>query len=516
MLTAHAAPKAPIEWELCVGRATVTASRRRRPAVALVMDNGVALYLSFPDREAAAGWKDALELAAGRVFEDRYEMADKIGEGAFASVYSATSRETGQVFAVKQIEKKQFNMQMARELEREMFVMKNTNHEGIVGTYDVYNTQDKVLLVLDLMKGGTLKDNVTAGGGLIPEQHTVDIVRQVLHALHYLHDQGIVHRDIKLENILCETDTIPVSNIRLADFGYVNFVKDHADYSLRSLVGTPVYVAPEIISRHPYGAPVDMYAVGVMLYRMLSGSYPFDAGVDDQKTMELAVEGKLTFDEHAWAGTSIMCKNFVRALLQPRPERRLTAKAALHHPWIEGATTGDIVEEKFATSPVTPYSDSELPRAKRNTGEFHDGENGMLGKAHVFESLIAETEQITLQKMSNGSSELGGRTKSGMARERWKMAIAACMFLTKLRRACGFRPIRPPIRPDRLELKRSGRPPVVATSGSPPRLKKRMWSSGRRMPSRSLRESAVEQNYATGSTPRSLRERIMRTFSFNR
>lgn len=333
VITAHANRKAPIEWDVSVQNAVCVHSIRR-PSIQLNLSSGSKLYLQPESRNASPQWVSALRHASSRNFEDLYDMAEKIGEGAFASVHKAIRKRDGLVVAVKKIKKKQFDMQMARELEREMYTMKHVDHPALIKTHDVFNLQDKVLIVLDFMKGGTLKDNVQTAGGFIPEHCALPIIRDMLQACSYLHKNGYVHRDIKLENILCEDTRIPVSGIRLADFGYVNFVEHLTDTCLRSLVGTPVYVAPEIINRHDYGPQVDLYAIGVMLHRMLCGSYPYDAKDDDEKTMALAVQGHLTFADPAWKSISPSCKSFVRALLQPHPERRLIAKAALHHPWL--------------------------------------------------------------------------------------------------------------------------------------------------------------------------------------
>lgn len=513
MITAHATVKAPIEWDVSVMHATVSHGTRR-PTVSLVLPGGSALHLLFTERNHSAEWAAALEKASKRDFNEVYRMEKKIGEGAFASVHRAVHKETGKVYAVKKIKKKQFDMQMARELEREMYAMKATSHPGIIRTHDVFNTQDQVLLVLDLMEGGTLKDNVQAVGGKIPEHFAVDIVRQVLRALQYLHARGIVHRDIKLENILCETKCIPAHNIRVADFGYVNFVNDHTDVCLRSLVGTPVYVAPEIINRKPYGCPVDIYAVGVMLYRMLCGSYPFDAGEDDEETMNLAVEGKLTFEEHAWAETSIMCKNFVRALLQPKPERRLNAKAALHHPWIEGATTGDVDAEAEMTSPVTPYSSRPEETINRLAAR--------LSKGLVSDSADVRDDNALLQfmpgdEMLSGLSDGAGEGSRREARRRWKKFGLAVLFVVKMRVANGGR-LRPaPKDRRRPPAARAPRHAVGAARGRPSTRRTRVMSAFSMTPrQRRASDANQDQRMFSGGSPGNLGDRLRRTLSLSR
>lgn len=362
-------------------------------------------------------WVEALQIAATRDFHARYRLQDKIGEGAFATVHRARCKITGQLVAVKCVRRSEFDHITARELQREMFAVKHLHHPNVVRGREVFNSLRDVHMVMDFMRGGTLKDVVQFLGGRVTETFAKHIMRQVLSACDFLHRHGYVHRDVKLENVLCENKVMDkgsfqmsrshpqrrkeirrvylneiedhndddddddedneegtvqrttsgryqqsidkmklrrkghddddiafvmktMGRVRLADFGYVNFLTDFRHPCLSSLLGTPVYIAPEIIRKAKYGTPVDIYAVGVMLYRMLSGHYPYDGRDDDDKTLHLAVEAELAFPDPAWRRTSRKCRSFVRALLQPFPERRLTARTALLHPWLD-----DVAEE---------------------------------------------------------------------------------------------------------------------------------------------------------------------------
>lgn len=308
-------------------------------------------------------WEGTLRRACAKIFEASYRLDRKIGEGAFANVYKGVRAEDGEAVAVKVVKKRQFDMQTARELEREMYAGRVGRHGRIVRVYEVYNTVERVYMVMQLMEGGTLKDWVQEMGGKVGEGVAMRLVVQVLEALVYLHERGIVHRDVKLENVLCESRDMREKGaafaVKLADFGYVNFVTREEARCLSSLVGTPVYVAPEIIKRENYGREVDMYAAGVMLYRMLSGVYPFDGGKDDEKTMAMALKGEVHFDEGVWADISGQCKKFLKLLLEKRPEKRMTAKESLRHEWI----TRGLVDERVMSSPVTECGDAGFSEA---------------------------------------------------------------------------------------------------------------------------------------------------------
>lgn len=514
VVSAHTSPKGPVEWDISLLRAAPVKSSRR-PIVVLTLPSGTIFNILFVDSTEAAEWASTMDTESKRDFDALYTLEKKIGEGAFASVHSALENRTGKKYAVKRIKKKQFDMQMARELEREMYAMKVTSHPGIIRTHDVFNTQQYVMVVLDLMKGGTLKENVQAVGGRIPEHLAVGIIKQVLMALQYLHSKGIVHRDIKLENVLCETAAIPARNIRVADFGYVNFVNDHTDACLRSLVGTPVYVAPEIINHKPYGCPVDIYAVGVMLYRMLCGSYPFDAGEDDEETMNLALEGWIAFEEPAWAETSIMCKNFVRALLQAKPQRRLTAKAALHHPWIEGATTVGVDSEAHICSPITPYSDHNNQTITRFAARLEGGfmsDSAEPGEGNSNSIVQVDVGDVMLSGLSDSPRDTWRRE----ARMRWKKFILAVLFVVKVRVASGAK-----LNPAPKELRKAmaDRTPrqegsrVARSSGR----RRRVFSAFALTPrQRRASEAVDDERRQFARSPRSRGRRVQRTLSLNR
>lgn len=258
---------------------------------------------------------------------------ERVGEGHFASVFKATRKADGLTVAVKEVETDPYNMVSVRGLEREVFAMKHLRHDGVVSAHEVFNSTAKVHIVMDLVEGGTLKDNVQENGSRVSESQAAPIIWQILEACAHFHKHGYVHRDLKLENVLCEEPGIDNAKVKVADFGFVNFVDDPRHACLRSMLGTPVYIAPEIARGVQYGAAADMYAMGVMLYRMLSGWYPFD-GEDEENTLKLAVDGKLEWRSSLWSDVSEDCKEFVKTLLSTNASLRYTAEEALQHPWL--------------------------------------------------------------------------------------------------------------------------------------------------------------------------------------
>ncbi|KAI0560822.1 Serine/threonine protein kinase Rhodoplastic [Gracilaria domingensis] len=338
-ITIHPTPTGIIESYISVGSSTVTISILGR-VLTIQVQSGFKYYLHFQSRLQCQEWAAFMKNASTRTFGAYYQIGEKIGEGSFASVHKGTRRADGAVVAVKKVVKQQFDMVTYRELQREIYTMQNIQHAGIVKTYDVFNTPTEAHFVLEFMHGGSLKDLVRKAGGRLSEVASLAMTKQVLQALAYLHQNGYAHRDIKLENILCETEEMGSTRVCLADFGYANFFEDPGDECMRSLIGTPVYVAPEIFHEKPYSEAVDMYAVGVMIYRMLCGEYPYDGGEDNDKTRDLVLEGKLEFRQIVWKEISAEAKSLVRGLLQPTPRKRLTAQGALQHSWFSNRRQG--------------------------------------------------------------------------------------------------------------------------------------------------------------------------------
>mmetsp|Transcript_7440 Transcript_7440/g.33079 ORF Transcript_7440/g.33079 Transcript_7440/m.33079 type:complete len:240 (-) Transcript_7440:2723-3442(-) len=162
-------------------------------------------------------------------------------------------------------------------------------------------------------------------------------MNDLFRGLTYLHSHNVVHRDIKPDNILCLRNTRPYT-CKLADFGLSNFIAEKSitqrdsDLVFSSAVGTPLYVAPELIRRRQYGPPIDVWACGVIMYMMLSGKLPFKASSKEELFRSI-LHKPVTFPDKYWHDISEEAKNLLRGLLQKDPKKRLPAGSALHHDW---------------------------------------------------------------------------------------------------------------------------------------------------------------------------------------
>lgn len=274
-----------------------------------------------------AAFKQALEMRLERF----YKVGDVLGEGAFAQVRLGCDTITKEQFAVKIINKSAYDDREMQFVMREVKIMMRIVNANIVNTYDIFDSMRHLHLVIEYMQGGELFD-IVADQGHLSEQRASQVMRDIINGVAYLHECGIVHCDIKPENILCKSKQWPLQ-VKLCDFGLANYYDKGTQSNMTAMIGTPGYVAPEVIKREPYGPPVDMWACGVVLYVMLSGRMPF-FGRDDIQCLRRTAAGDYTFPDREWKNVSQDAKSLVRSLLQIRPDLRLTAQAALQHKWL--------------------------------------------------------------------------------------------------------------------------------------------------------------------------------------
>ncbi|ODV61664.1 serine/threonine/tyrosine protein kinase RAD53, partial [Ascoidea rubescens DSM 1968] len=269
-------------------------------------------------------------------------MDDIVGEGAFATVKKAIEKKTGTIYAVKIISKRKIegtNVAVARELK----VLSELHHPGIVRLKAFYEDENFYYLVMEYVSGGDLMDFVVAHGA-IGEEAARQITKQILEAIKYVHDLGISHRDLKPDNILIAQDNPTI--VKITDFG---LAKISDGTFLKTFCGTLAYVAPEIIKdrvnmkqrqsrsqRTAYSCLVDMWSLGCLLYVILTGHLPFSGGTQENLFLQIK-RGSYHDTPIKEAGISNTARDFLNSLLEVDPNYRLTAAKALDHPWIKVA-----------------------------------------------------------------------------------------------------------------------------------------------------------------------------------
>jgi len=264
-------------------------------------------------------------------FLERYELTkDVLGQGYFAVVKVAIEKATGERVAVKFVNKKLVEKQ--ENLKTETSLLQVIKHPNVVQLKDICDTKDTLFIVMELMEGGELYEEIVKRKSFT-EKDASYLMKQLLEALAYLHSKGIVHRDLKLENLLI---TKPGSlNIKLADFG---LSKVYSGEAMQSACGTPYYVAPEILEGEGYGPLIDTWAAGVLLYVLLSGRLPF-SGDTDVDLFKAIMECDLVWKKPQFDNVSASAKDLITKLIARDPTERLSAEEALQHEWIVSNTS---------------------------------------------------------------------------------------------------------------------------------------------------------------------------------
>ncbi|XP_008107814.2 NUAK family SNF1-like kinase 2 [Anolis carolinensis] len=251
-----------------------------------------------------------------------YEFLETLGKGTYGKVKKARER-SGKLVAIKSIRKDKIkDEQDLIHIRREIEIMSSLNHPHIIAVHEVFENNSKIVIVMEYASKGDLYDYI-AERQRLTEQEARHFFRQVVSAVYYCHKNGIVHRDLKLENILLDAN----GNIKIADFGLSNVFQQ--DRLLQTFCGSPLYASPEIVNGRPYKGPeVDSWSLGVLLYILIHGAMPFDG--HDYKTL---VKQITSGDYREPTKLSDAC-GLIRWMLMVNPERRATIEDIASHWWV--------------------------------------------------------------------------------------------------------------------------------------------------------------------------------------
>ncbi|XP_025704433.1 serine/threonine-protein kinase 33 isoform X1 [Callorhinus ursinus] len=277
----------------------------------------------------------------GAAIQEFYTFGKILGQGSFGMVIEATDKETETKWAIKKVNKDKAGSSAVKLLEREVNILKSVKHEHIIHLEQVFETPKKMYLVMELCEDGELKE-ILDRKGHFSENETRWIIQRLASAIAYLHNKDIVHRDLKLENIMVKSSFIDDNNemnlnIKVTDFGLA--VKKHgrSEAMLQTTCGTPIYMAPEVINAHDYSQQCDIWSIGVIMYLLLCGEPPFLAS-SEEKLFELIRKGELHFEDPVWESISDCAKSVLKQLMKVDPAHRITAKELLDNQWITGNT----------------------------------------------------------------------------------------------------------------------------------------------------------------------------------
>ncbi|KAK1335960.1 hypothetical protein QTO34_003760 [Cnephaeus nilssonii] len=285
-----------------------------------------------------------IRLDDGAAIQEIYTFGRILGKGSFGVVIEAINKETETKWAIKKVNKEKAGSSAVKLLEREVNILKSVKHEHIIHLEQVFETPKKMYLVMELCEDGELKE-ILKRKKHFSENETRWIIQSLASAIAYLHNNDIVHRDLKLENIMVKSSFTDDNNemnlnIKVTDFGLAAKKYGGSEAMLQNTCGTPTIwiprneiAAPEVINDHDYSQQCDIWSIGVIMYILLCGEPPFFAS-SEEKLFELIRKGELHFSDPVWESISDCAKRVLKQLMKVDPAHRITAKELLDNQWI--------------------------------------------------------------------------------------------------------------------------------------------------------------------------------------
>ncbi|XP_054474550.1 serine/threonine-protein kinase D3-like isoform X2 [Anoplopoma fimbria] len=295
-------------------------------------------------------------------------FADEVlGSGQFGIVYGGKHRKTGRDVAIKIIDKMRFPTKQESQLRNEVAILQNLHHPGIVNLECMFETPEQVFVVMEKLHGDMLEMILSSERSRLPERLTKFLVTQILVALRHLHFKNIVHCDLKPENVLLASAD-PFPQVKLCDFGFARIIGEKS--FRRSVVGTPAYLAPEVLRSKGYNRSLDMWSVGVIVYVSLSGTFPFN---EDEDINDQIQNAAFMYPSNPWKEISEHATDLINNLLQVKMRKRYSVDKSLSHPWLQDYQTWLDLRE-FETRRGERYITHESDDAR---WEEHADERGL-------------------------------------------------------------------------------------------------------------------------------------------
>jgi calcium-dependent protein kinase len=298
-------------------------------------------------------------------FDEKYEMVEKLGEGNFGEVFCAKGKESENERAVKILTKSLIGEEEILVIENEIKILRSVDHPNILKLYEVFENEETYQIVTDMMRGGSLADDLEEKGtderfGTLTEKDAAILMRQLLSCINYCHHNRIVHRDVKTENMMLQGNKV-LDHMKVIDFGLSTFFNDE-NPRFTDRYGTPDYMAPQVCNED-YGPKCDIWSCGVVLFEVLSGLMPFtdicSSERNDMATQANILNENYSFDDPIWNSISDSAKDFVKHLLAYEEKDRPTAEQALGHPFLKEAKIRSVskIDTKVAQRAMTALED---------------------------------------------------------------------------------------------------------------------------------------------------------------
>ena len=264
-----------------------------------------------------------------RKFEDYYEIKEEIGVGRNSHVNLGIQKNTGKLVTIKIIEKKDETKKEEELVRYEIDILKFCHHKNIVHLIDYFETFDSIIIILNYVEGCTLGEYLKENNFNFKESKAANIILQIANGIKYLHKFGIIHRDLKPDNIMI-TQIDSEIKVKIMDFGLSKIVSK--EEKLIEGFGTLYYAAPEIIQNMPYNKEIDVWSLGVILFYMFTGYYPF-VGKEEDEIEEKIINEPVEFKDGEWEKISENVQDLIRKCLEKYPEDRISIDDFINHPW---------------------------------------------------------------------------------------------------------------------------------------------------------------------------------------
>mmetsp|Transcript_45123 Transcript_45123/g.98599 ORF Transcript_45123/g.98599 Transcript_45123/m.98599 type:complete len:390 (-) Transcript_45123:108-1277(-) len=326
-----------------------------------------------------------LDLTGKKLAVEDFTLGKTLGTGAFGRVRFVTHEASGNHYALKTLKKAAIMKQkQVDHVLNEKEILNEIKHSFIVNMYGTFHDERYVYMLLQYIVGGEFFTHLRKAGHF-DNPTCLFYTAQMTLIFEYLHSKDIIYRDLKPENILLASK-VSNTDVKISDFGLAKMSRDYPRRLPRShsICGSDFYLAPEVIKQEEYGREIDIWAVGVITYVLLSGSLPFFHNVL-HKLYRQIVERDLSFPEQAWKNVSKGALDFILRLLQVRAGDRLTGEQALAHPWLRGGNPG------------SSFSSFETPSQLGRSGSHVNP--GPLGSAHLLNPGMRGPEMESQPKM---------------------------------------------------------------------------------------------------------------------
>lgn len=315
-----------------------------------------------------------------------YMLQRQIGSGSFAKVYKGVNTQTNEQIAIKMISKENMDQTKLSSIEKEINIMRLLQHPNVISIKDIKRTPNNIYLIMEYCHLGDLEAYINKYYSdqklklyRMPESAVQQVIKQLCEAFKLMRSKNIVHRDLKLANILVSKDFV----VKLADFGFAKF-QDSTNNLLESYCGTPITMAPEVLSKQGYTEKCDIWSLGVIIFKMLFGKYPFfpQNGGTLEDLRGIIQKGQVIFPGNVDVSKEV--KDLIAKMLRREQEKRISFAEFFEEAWVKGESPGEL-ELKEALLSV--YDKGK----RRKRGE--SGENLVEKNAKNIEKTRENTEE---------------------------------------------------------------------------------------------------------------------------